>query len=304
MPADYRKFKTPFYEVSIGDASGKRMVKLPHHILRLISKIEILESFQGDASDSFTTVNIDIVEGSREPASQDASLGTNGLYKLPIEGNVTDMAISGSMSNRTGIITDLRFSGSSGITFLTESERKEGRISNVIEPNVNGRDVTRTIPREPKAPEFLFQAFNQVKIRWGYLEDPATQREIITRIAIIKAIFPDTSMPKTTIVCQDTGAFLDQIATTKGIPFGRRIKTSTGNSVIDFEDIKTEELIREICSKAGMPCIISTNLPFDTLDKNHQKMWIAGESFHQFMTRLAEINNALYRVIPNLKHLY
>jgi hypothetical protein len=50
-----------------------------------------------------------------------------------------------------------------------------------------------------------------------------------------------------------------------------------------------------------MPAIVSENLPADTVDADKQKLWIAGESFHQFMTRLAAIHNAYYTVVPDPK---
>src|ERR1700740_1693046 len=123
MAADYRKFKTPYYEIYVSDSTGKRMVKLPHHIIRLVEKVKIVEAFTPEVA--FSTLTIDFVEGSREPASPDATLGTSGLYKVPIsagpDGYNADMNIAGSITNRAGSISDLRFSGSGGITFMTAS---------------------------------------------------------------------------------------------------------------------------------------------------------------------------------------
>lgn len=301
MPADYRKYNTSFYEVEIGDATGQRLVKLPHHILRLVNKVEIVEPLGRGENSEFTTITMTILEGSREPASPDASLGTNGLYKIPIEGNKTDMDIAGSLTNRTGIITDLRFSGNSGITFLTESEKKSGKVDNTIQKNVDGKKTTRKFKTENSAPVFLFQERNQVKITWGYKEDPSTVRSIRARIIMVQVEFPESDQVKTTITCQDTGAFLDQIATAKGIPFGKRVTTPKGNSIITFEDLPTDELLRTIASKAGMAAIVSKNLPAEKHDQDKQKMWIAGESFTQFVSRLAEIHNSYWRIIPDPK---
>jgi len=75
---DYRKFKTPFYEVEIGDSTGQRLVKLPHHVARLIQKVEILETF---TPGQFSTITITMIEGSREPASQDPTMGNGGLIE-------------------------------------------------------------------------------------------------------------------------------------------------------------------------------------------------------------------------------
>ena len=65
---DYTKIKTPFYEISIGDSSGQRLVKLPHHILRLVNKVEITEFLEPD---NYNTMVLTFQEGSREPASPD-----------------------------------------------------------------------------------------------------------------------------------------------------------------------------------------------------------------------------------------
>ena len=298
MAADYRNFKTPFFEISIGDSTGKRLVKLPHHILRLVEKIEITETF---VAGNFSSFNIDFVEGSREPASPDASLGTNGLYKIATTGQNPDMDIAGSITNRSGAITDLRFSGNGGITFLTETERKNGAIDRRPQENINGDIVTRNHKKEPSRPVFLFQERNQVKITWGYLEDNHSVRSIRGYIIMLNTSFPESGQVRTTITCQDTRSALDQIAPAKGIPFGTRKTSSKGNSIVVFNDEKTDKVIRDICDKAGMASIVSKDLPADTVDADKQKLWIAGESFHQFMTRLADIHHAYYTVYPDPK---
>ena len=298
MGADYRKFKTPFYEIEVGDSTGQKLVKLPHHILRLVEKVEIMETFQAG---QFSTITIDFIEGSREPASPDASLGTAGLYQIPNSGNQPDLEIGGSITNRSGAITDLRFSGTGGITFLTEKERKEGKIDRSVQKNIIGQDVTRAHKKEESRPTFLFQERNQIRVTWGYLEDPDTVRSVRGYIMVVTTQFPENGATRTTITCQDTRAALDQIAATKGVPFGRRKTTAKGNSIVIFEDLKTDQLLREIANKAGMPAIISNNLPAETVDADKQKLWIAGESFHQFMTRLAEIHNCYYTIIPDPK---
>ncbi len=298
MAADYRNFKTPFYEIEIGDSTGKRLVKLPHHILRLVEKVEITETF---VAGNFSTFNLDFVEGSREPASTDASLGTDGLYKIGTTGQNPDMDIAGSITNRVGSITDLRFSGNGGITFLTDTERKNGAIDRSPQENINGDIVTRSHKKEASRPVFLFQERNQVRITWGYVEDHASVRSIRGYIIMLTTTFPETGSVRTTITCQDTRSALDQIAPAKGIPFGVRKTSSKGNSIVVFNDEKTDKVIRDICDKAGMAAIVSKDLPADTVDQDKQKLWIAGESFHQFMTRLADIHHAYYTVYPDPK---
>ena len=124
MAFDYNNFITPFYEIEVSDAARKRKVKLPHHLIRLVTKIEINEAFASPENmNGATTATISFVEGSREPASQDPSLGTSGLYQMSVEGKGVDMDVAGSITNRFGSIVDLRFSGNSGITFLSSSEK-------------------------------------------------------------------------------------------------------------------------------------------------------------------------------------
>ena len=291
----YSKFRTPFYEISISDSSGKRSVKLPHHIIRLVEKIEIVETFVGG---DFTTFTIDFIEGSREPASPDANLGTNGLYKISTDGQNVDMDIAGSITNRSGTITDLRFSGSGGITWLTEEERKSGKVDRKPQENVEGKQTTRAYKYETSPPRFLLQARNKVSVTWGYVEDPSSRRTITGYIYLLKTSFPENGATRTTITCQDTRAALDQVASTKGVPFGTRVKSGKGDSIITIKDTNTVTLIRSICDKAGMAHIVSNNLPGDLVDKDKQKLWIGGESFHQFMTRLAALHNSYYTIVP------
>jgi hypothetical protein len=297
MPADYRNFKTPYFEIEIGDSTGQRLVKLPHHILRLVEKVEILETFDPPG---VNTIKLTFIEGSREPASPDQQLGTDGLYKIPnSEGGSPKTDISGSITNRSGTITDLRFSGSSGITFLTEQEQRTGRVDNSVQENIIGQNVTRKHVKEPTAPLFLFQERNQVRVTWGYKEDPSSVRSIRAYILHLSTTFPENGPTRTVVTCEDTGRVLDQVAPVKGVPFGRRVTSPKGNSVITFEDLETDTLIRNICDKAGLPCIVSTDLPAPKMDADKQKVWIAGESFHQFMTRLADAHGCYYKVTPD-----
>jgi len=297
MSLDYRKFKTPYFEISVGDSKGTRMVNLPHHIIRLIKRVEIIETWEDNA---FNTVHITFVEGSREPASADASRGTDGLYKIAsYDTGQTDMNLSGSLTNRTGIITDLRFSGSAGISFVTGSEKRNNAIDTSLQKNVINDQTTRAYEREESRPRFLFQERNQVKVTWGYKEDPSSRRSIRTYIMVVAVRYPESGQVETTVTCQDTGAALDQITTSKGVPFGTRITTPKGSSITEFKDSTTEELIRNIATRLKIPAVVSKNLPVPTLDENHQKVWLAEESFQQFMTRLAKHNNCYFKVVPD-----
>lgn len=302
MAADYRKFKTPFYDIEIGDPAWKRKVKLPHHILRLVSKVEIVENIMVDEFQSPSQMTLTFIEGSREPASPDYKLGTSGLYQIPTEGDNVDMDIAGSLTNRSGVITDLRFSGSSGITFLTEEEKKTGKVDNKIQKNVEGKDTTRKYKTEPSAPLFLFQQRNKIKVTWGYLESPELNRSIMLSIMAIQTDFPESGMPTTVVTCSSTTDMANQIAAKNGKPFGtREIINNNGDSILVFNDLETDTLIRDICKKSGMAVIISKNLPNSKADKDKQKMWIAGQSFHEFMLKLAKQSGAYYEILPDPK---
>lgn len=300
MASDYRKFKTPFYEITVGDPSWKRTVKLPHHILRLVQKVEVTENMMLNDSATPSSVTVVFSEGSREPASPDYKLGTSGLYQVPLEGDKVDMDVAGSLTNRSGIITDLRFSGAHGITFLTEKEKKTGKIDTSLQKNVENNDTTRSYKYENKAPLFLFQERNRIKVTWGYLEDPSTVRSVMMSIQVITTEFPQEGMPTTTITGLSFSSIADQISTKKARVFGRRKPlTKSGDSLIEFEDLKTDVVIRQIAKDAGMAAIISKNLPNETADKDKQKMWLAGESFHQFMKKMADLSGCYYEILAD-----
>lgn len=300
MAADYRKFKTPFYEIQIGDVSGQKMVVLPHHILRLVSKIEINETFNLGEFSSFT---IDFIEGSREPASPDASLGTSGLYQINSSSTgKVDKTIAGSLTNRSGIITDLRFSGDNGITWLTKEEQKTGKIDNRPQITVDGSVETRTHIKENSRPEFLFQERNQIKITWGYVEDKQRIRSTRGYITTLKINYPENGVTLTSITCTSTRSMLDQIATVKGRPFGTRQTVGNNNSIVTYKDYETTALLNKIADDAGMAKIISKDLLASTVDSDKQKMWIGGESFDQFMVRLAAQHDCYYDVRPDPEH--
>ena len=288
MTTDYRKFGTPYFEIEVGDPNGKRMVKLPHHILRLVQKVEISESME---EGYLSGIVLTILEGSREPASTDPMLSTDGLYKL-------DMDIAGSLTNRSGIITDLRFSGNNGITFITATEEKNKAVSNTIQKNIKGKNVTRKHVAEKKEPLFLFEANNRVKVTWGYKEAPNLTRSIICRVAVLKSDFSESDMVKTTIVCQPTKEMMDKISPTKGTPFGTSEKTKNGY-LVNIKDVGTEKVLRSLANKMGVKAIFSDNLPISTIDNNHQKIWLPGKSFKQYMDELARTHNCIWDFIPN-----
>jgi len=294
---NYNKFRTPFFDIEIADSSGKRRVKLPQQLLRLIERVEVMETFEPN---QFPTITITFIEGSREPAIVDRSAGTSGLYKVPSHAgsDKVDMDIAGAFHNRAGLLTDLRFSGNSGITFLTEKERKIGKIDTSSQLNVESDITTRAHKSETSSPEFLFTQRNRVSVTWGYKEDPESIRTTTAYIININTNFPESGQPTTTIVCQSSKAFVEQLTAKNSIPFGKRVQTGQGNFITQFEDIKTYDLLNDLAKRAGMPSIISENLPAEKLDKDKQKVLIAGTNFKQFLDQLAKEHDAVWDLIP------
>lgn len=299
MATDHRLFKTPFFEIEVQDATGNRRAKLPHHILRLVDKIELKEIWTNDNNDK-SVMTISFLEGSREPASPAAEKGTRGLYKIPNQGPGVDMDIAGSITNRPGTIFDLRFSGNNGITFLSADEAKNGVISSSDVINVEGDTVKRLHKGESQNPVFLFKERNRLKLTWGYREDSASIRTEIYTMQIFKTSYPEKNQIQYTVIAYDEGVDLDKIVpTTKAITFGTREKLVAGDKVEAHLDQETEALIRELCEKAGMACIISPNIKVPLLDSGHRKIWFVGQSFEQFLDKLAKRHNAIYKTKIN-----
>ena len=295
MAADYTKFRTPFFKIKIGDSSGQNMVDLPHSILRLVEKVDILESFE-----TTSRIVITLVEGSREPASPALLRGSNQLYKTTSSGTRTDIDLGANLTNKSGLLPDLRFSGTGSITFTTtqdlQTNAQLGSAQGVIVGTQEGTSIRQNKPIQ-KAPQYLFQERNQIQVTWGYIEDTQTIRHIRGHIILTETEFPEVGQPRTIITANDPMPFLDQLALTKSVNFGQVITTSRGNNVIDFQDSDTAQMLRDICNKAGIPFIISPNITVPVLDKGHFKIWIAGESFKEFLIRLGEAHNCYAKVI-------
>ena len=169
MGADYSKFRTPFYEVSIANSVGKNLTRLPMQIERLIEKIEFTETI---CCSSFNQITITFIEGSREPFTL-----TNGSFADPTL-YATD-GESSALSNTSGMLTDLRFSKSGGVTALLGNLTKfisGGALSGVLAFLTSfGKDNTPPAPvfdfqplGTPETLAYLFQERNQVQIKFGY----------------------------------------------------------------------------------------------------------------------------------------
>lgn len=289
MALDNRKLKTPFYKISIGRPDSNVLIPLPHHISRLIKSIDIQEALGQGA---FHVVNIKFVEGSREPALISPAMGTKGLYKL-------DDDIAGSITNRIGTLADLRFSGSSGITFKDEDETKTGKLNSTkLQENIKGNQVSRKYENEKSAPTFLFQERNHVQITWGYKEDKALQRTIRTRIMVIKATFPADSHPTLTIICNSSEPFMDISAPTEAKNYNKEEKKG---KLVHIRDIPSTELLNIIADDNGFRKIISEELSDNKEEKDRFKSILTGTSLHEFLEDLAKKHNAYYQMVQDKK---
>jgi len=295
----YEKYRDPFFSIKIASEDKTREVTLPHHILRLVTKMEIQETFRPG---EFDTITLTFVEGSREPGSPDASIGTKGLYQISKYGeDKANIDIAGSLTNRPGVITDLRFSGRNGITFTTGKERVNQAIDRSKQKNVNNKTVTRAHSNEKSKPLFLFQERNIVTVTWGYRGDNSLQRTIACQIILTSTSFPEGGQVTTTITCQSPGALLNQLTTRKGRNFAKRVSINSSNSIVKFEDEDIESLIKGICEKTGMKCLVSKDILFPIVDKGVSKKWLLGQSFDEFFRYRAEQMNCVYQVIYDPK---
>ena len=243
MATDYTKFKTPYFDIEIGDPKWETRIKLPEYLLRLVTKVELTEAFYTSDSPGATTLTLSFVEGfTKEP----------------------------------GFLTDLIFDGRGGLSSLTEEGKKKAKA----------------------VPKFLFQEKNKVKLTWGYLEDKENSRSYMGYITIATTNFPETGIPTTTITCTPFSATMgDQLSTKKGRGFATKTTLSKGgDSLLVFEDLKTDDLIRKAAKDLKLGVIISENLTQATIDKHKQKMWVSGQSFQQLMTRLADASGCTYGI--------
>jgi len=286
---DYSKIKTPFFTISVGDSYGVNMTPLPDDILRLVKKIEIKETY---GVDEHSTINITFMEGSREPSR---------IYKSNFTSNSDGSATS--IGNSSGFIADLKFSN-----YALLSDNKEvgifnslNALRNTIEvKEVQDEKIITTKQAKAANPKYLFQERNQIKVTWGYKEDSSSVRSIRMYVIMVSTVFNESAQTETTVTCQNTCAFLNQITPQgKPIVFAEVIKTGPNELLSEFKDKPTSALMSEISSILDTGSIISKNLPAPELDNHHVKVLISGESFDQFFKRLAKVHNCYYQVIPD-----
>lgn len=300
VDSDYDKFKTPFFEVKIGNAAGKNMQELPSSIAKLIEKIEITETIAG--CEITSQFNIVFKEGSREPFSKINGGSTKSLYS------------DSDITNSTGMLTDLRFVSKSGTGFtsiipsaigkaLTSIKSLTGKVSGITGLNssnsstiVEENNVISDETVQLSDVIYLFQQRNQIEVTWGYLEDAQNKRIIRGIIQVLQSNFPEAGHPSTTVSCMGPGSWLDQLTPLNAMYFREQslvtIDPEVG-PVYTFTDLTVEESIRKVVGP-GFKVIVSPNIINQTVDKYHTKVLPAGKSIDQFLRGMKKSNNAFY----------
>lgn len=300
MATGYEKFKTPFYEIFVAPASSNDYIPLPEQVRRLIKKVEIMETRETCSYNQ--QVTIVITEGSREPFSLlDESVPTE-VYSLGEAG--------GALTNKSGLVTDLRYiEDGVGITAVSKGAAAAAlnALASLAASGENAvgppDEATLVQSKQPKTkPQYLFQEFNKLKIRWGYLEDPTTVRTIKTIIYITACEFPEGGQPETTLTCLGSGAVLNQIASPKAINFAKKtpsgIDPKTGNLLVTFEGMNVKEVVEYIGEQIGIVTFVDDNLNLMPIDKGKFRVIPAGKNIDRYLTELAQETNSHY--IPML----
>lgn len=283
---DYRKYKNPFFKISVGDSTGKNLKQLPTIVSRLVKSVEVFETFfSTDNPSDYSKVVIKIAEGSREPLSTTAAFATTGPY------NQSNSKIT--VTNKSGYISDLPFSVlgiQNAPTFTTDYEINPAspvRTTVVVSKNIEGN-----IP-----PQYLFQERNTVSVTWGYVDDNGSTLEARTAsgyILLVQQSFPQTGSPITTITCQ-CRPLLDQLNTFVG--------TDSGQPVANFftkantTDAPITKQIQDIATKLNISSqnvIVSPNLTNEILDKDHISKFPANLSVKQNIDQLARVTDAYW----------
>lgn len=303
--AIYSKLRTPYVEISIGDATGKNMTVLPPQLARLVEKVEIQETL---CCNGFNQINITFNEGSREPFP--VSVGSFASQELYPLGNST----SSALSNQSGLLVDLRMPKSGGITAIpakaTAAIKAIADIANVISgflgkdnsvPSPEEKEILVTTPAEANI-TYLFQPRNQVKVVWGYKEDPLSTRSVRGYILVVTSDFPEKGTPSTTVVAHESAAIADQIIPKKAksfsIPQPKGLSESL-KPIFEEKDLSISIILREMALKMGIDAVVSDKFDTTSHDAGVVTLWSTTESLHQFLSRLSTRYDAVYKMMIN-----
>lgn len=295
----YDKFKTPFFQIRIGDAGGNDMVDLPPSLMGLVEKIEITESIAGCTV--VQQFNIVMSEGSREPFNKDLTTDTTSLYS------------DADITNANGMLTDLQFttlkSGNLGFTSRIPSSIGQtiifskgssialdlGLTGAAAENPENRIIVSDELPKVKKA-KYVFEQRNVVEVAWGYVEDINSVRHIRCAIANVQTDFPENGTPSTTITCLGPESFTAQLSPIKPMhfrtPIPAGVDTDSGIPIIDYRELDVEQTINSLF--VGFHVIVSDNLLNSGNESSHSRVLIPGKSPDQFLRELARSTNGVF----------
>lgn len=150
-----------FYRMKIISADGQHNVELPEHVLRLIADVTISESSYNDTQDVAPSLSFVMQETMYLPDTQ---------HLIPQNG----VQGSGSITNRTGSILDLRFDGEKGFTFVSKAEMESGLTKS-----------KRTTTAKAAPVIFLFHGNNKIEIEWGLLQPFKRSRKRVFTLSTI-----------------------------------------------------------------------------------------------------------------------
>lgn len=290
-------YRTPYFKIFVSKGGkGDSFIELPRQIARLIGKVEIQEVMNSKCGLSQATLVIN--EGSREPYKRNSV--TSDLYKVSST-DVTDY-----FSNDTGMVVDLVFNGSGGITSLIKSataadsavKNIAGNLANAA--NSSGEQFTYETTAPKGQPNFVFKEGTLLKIEWGYkpvLNQPVLNRSVVFQISMLRTTFPDNGMPTTEVTARSLSEVNDQLVPLKPITFSNTVPSgidlTTGKVQVDKQDATTKDVLQAIANYYGAELIISKSLSADKV-ADGQKVWTTAESLNQFLAKLAERHFALY----------
>jgi hypothetical protein len=283
----YDTFRTPFYKISIASASSSNYIELPEQIAKLISKVEITETQEMCAYNH--QVLITFLEGSREPFSPLEEAADSNVYSLGEQG--------GALTNKTGLIPDLRFNSKGGITGVSVADAASA-LNAATQLGVSDSTII-AIAEPKKSPKFLFQEFNKVKITWGYLENPALTRTMVTVIYAWQTVFPENGHPETVVTCLGASATYNQLGHAKAVMLRTTdistvgVDPKTGKVSNGYKALSIKEGIEYVAEKVGIKAYVSSKIDME-LPKGSYRVIPKGTNLDKYFTELARETQCYY----------
>lgn len=152
--------KNFFYDIRVSTQDGKKSVRLTDTILKLCTKVDIIEAIASEEGDGASSLAMSFIEADFLP---------DDLDKTPAEG----ISGRGYITNRTGALLDLRFDTEKGFTYVTPQELQSGYTQS-----------SRTKSGVSEEVKFVFSPNNMIEVTWGNLE-PRTSRTKTFKIGTV-----------------------------------------------------------------------------------------------------------------------